>query len=251
VRNSPTIGSALRMLTAHQHMNGGGVGFVLNRGGVVDLGYAIFQPGVIGASQIYDAAMAAACNFLRELCGNGWTPLEVHFPYSKPRDVEPYRRFFRAPLRFDSEFCALRFAVDWLHRPIENADPERMRIAQEEAVADDRGDLLQQVCSALRVQLLSDSCSGDDVAQVLAMHRRTLNRRLHAQGETFQNVLDEVRFEVARQLLSDTELALDDIAAATGYAGVSPFMRSFRRWSGTTPTRWRRIAGAQHGRVHA
>jgi transcriptional regulator GlxA family with amidase domain len=75
------------------------------------------------------------------------------------------------------------------------------------------------------------------------MQRRTLNRRLEAHGTTFQELLDQVRFEVARDLLTATHMAIDDIAAAVGYASVSPFMRSFRRWSGTTPGRWRRTVG--------
>ena len=72
------------------------------------------------------------------------------------------------------------------------------------------------------------------------MHRRTLNRRLKAEGTTFQHVLDEVRFEIARDLLSNSNVHLDDIAATLGYAAVTPFMRTFRRWSGTTPGQWRR-----------
>jgi AraC-like DNA-binding protein len=99
---------------------------------------------------------------------------------------------------------------------------------------------VQRVCRALRLTLLQGRNSGDEVAQMLAMHRRTLNRRLKASGTTFQAVLDEVRFEVARELLTDRAIALDDIAAALGYAGVSPFMRTFRRWTGTTPGQWRR-----------
>jgi AraC-like DNA-binding protein len=79
---------------------------------------------------------------------------------------------------------------------------------------------------------------------MLAMHRRTLNRRLKAHGMTFQQILDQVRYEVARELLADTEIAVNNIAAALGYTSISPFVRSFRRWSGTTPGRWRRTGGA-------
>jgi AraC-like DNA-binding protein len=79
---------------------------------------------------------------------------------------------------------------------------------------------------------------------MLAMHRRTLNRRLKAEGTTFQQVLDNVRFTVARQLLSGSDVPLDDVAATLGYAGVNPFMRTFRRWTGTTPGRWRHEAAA-------
>jgi transcriptional regulator GlxA family with amidase domain len=74
------------------------------------------------------------------------------------------------------------------------------------------------------------------------MHRRTLNRRLEAQGTTFQNVLDEVRLESARQLLDVTKLPLIEIAASLGYAESSAFSRAFRRWSGDAPSR-RRLVG--------
>ena len=92
--------------------------------------------------------------------------------------------------------------------------------------------------------ILDDRHSGDDVARLLSLHRRTLNRRLHALGTTYQQVLDQVRFDIARQLLATSDVSLDDIAATLGYAGVSPFMRTFRRWAGETPGRWRRLAKA-------
>jgi AraC-like DNA-binding protein len=243
VQNSQAVGGALRMLTVYQHLNSeGGLAFLLERGGVVDFGYAIYAPDVVGTSQIYDALMAGGCNFLRELCGADWTPSEVFFPHAKPADIDPHRHFFRAPLRFDSEFCALRFPVHWLDRVVRDADPARLRVAECQAVAAGRGSLTQQVYRALRILLLHGQTSGNDAAQMLAMHRRTLNRRLEAQGATFQEVLDQVRFAVARELLEDSQAAIDDIAESLGYAGVSPFTRSFRRWSGTTPGRWRRTA---------
>ncbi len=243
VRNSPTVGDALRTLTVYQHLNsGGGLAFLLQRCGVVDLGYAVYAPGVTGASQIYDAFMAGGCNFMRELCGNGWAPSEVFFTHAKPADVEPHRRLFMAPSRFDAEFCALRFPQHWLDRPVQGADAGRLRNAENKAEAAGRGELQQQVYRALRLLLLHGQCSGDDVAQMLAMHRRTLNRRLKAQGTTLQEALDQVRYNVARELLMDTQVVIDDVAAAVGYAGVTPFMRSFRRWSGTTPARWRRTS---------
>lgn len=243
VRNSPTVGRALKTLTVYQHLNSeGGLAFLLERGGAADIGYAIYHPNVAGADQIYDAMMAGGFNFLRELSGDSWLPSEVLFPHAKPVDLAHHRRFFKAPLRFDSETCALRFPAHWMGRPVEGADSACLRLAEKEAEVAGPGELLQQVHRALRILLLHGKSSGDDVAQVLAMHRRTLNRRLQKQDATFQEVLDRVRFEVARQLLADPQIAVDDVAATLAYAGVSPFMRSFRRWTGTTPGRWRRAA---------
>ena len=58
----------------------------------------------------------------------------------------------------------------------------------------------------------------------------------------FREVLEDVRFEAASQLMTLTELPLDDIADALGYAGVSPFTRAFRRRAGAAPGQWRREA---------
>ena len=71
------------------------------------------------------------------------------------------------------------------------------------------------------------------------MHVRTLNRHLRASGTTFQQLSDEVRFEIARQMLDDSTMTLSEIAAALAYSDASAFSRAFSRWSGITPGRWR------------
>ncbi|MGA7980859.1 MAG: helix-turn-helix transcriptional regulator [Chromatiaceae bacterium] len=71
------------------------------------------------------------------------------------------------------------------------------------------------------------------------MHRRTLNRRLNAQGTSFKELLQEVRFEISQQLLRDTRLPVVEVAEALGYAAAGAFTRAFQRWSGKSPTAWR------------
>jgi len=74
------------------------------------------------------------------------------------------------------------------------------------------------------------------------MHRCTLSRHLKELGTSFQNLLDEVRFEIARQLLEDSRMEIIQIAALLGYSNASAFTRAFRRWSSTTPAEWRDMA---------
>jgi AraC-like DNA-binding protein len=71
------------------------------------------------------------------------------------------------------------------------------------------------------------------------MHSHTLSRRLKALGTSYQELLDESRFEVARQLLKHSRMEISEIAGMLDYAGARSFIRAFRRWSGTTPARWR------------
>jgi AraC-like DNA-binding protein len=245
IRNSSSVGDGLRLGVVYHHLNSqGGVVFLRERNSVVEFGYAIYHQSIQGASQVYDGVLAALINYMRELCGTSWVPSEVVVAHAPPTDESPYRRLFRSPVRFNSELNALRFASHWLKRPVPNADARRLRQLQVQASALTQPDLIEKLHRSLRVLLLSGVSSGDAVADVLAMHRRTLNRRLKALGMTFREVLEDVRFGAACQLLEATQLALDDVAAALGYAGVSPFTRAFRRRAGTAPGQWRQSARA-------
>lgn len=186
---------------------------------------------------------------MRELCGAGWVPSEVLIAHAPPADTSPYRRLFRCPVRFDCELNALRFGTHWLERPVAGADRSALRELRRQADALVQPDLIDKLRRSLRVLLLTGVASGDAVAGLLAMHRRTLNRRLETLGTTFREVLDDVRHDAACELLAATQLPLDDVAAALGYAGVSPFTRAFRRRTGAAPGQWRREAKA--GRVDA
>ena len=60
-------------------------------------------------------------------------------------------------------------------------------------------------------------------------------------------MLDELRFEVARQLVSDTELPLAQISAALNFSEPAAFTRAFQRWSGSiSPQRWRHFDRADN-----
>ncbi|EIC21573.1 helix-turn-helix transcriptional regulator [Thiorhodovibrio frisius] len=95
----------------------------------------------------------------------------------------------------------------------------------------------------LRQVLILGAAPGDTslahVARLFALHRRTLNRRLKAHGTSFKILIEEARYDVARQLLRDTSLPIADIAASLDYADASAFTRAFKRWSGVSPGAWR------------
>jgi len=242
-RNAATLDEALRFMVAYQHLNSeGDLVFVARHDPIVEVGYAIYYPGVKGVDQMCDYALAALFTVLRELAGSQWLPSEVFLPHASPPQALQYENLFGGAPHFNAEFCSLRFPAYWLNHPVEGADPAQRRRALDGVQQAADADLLQQVCRALRQLMLSNRSSGDDVADMLSMNRRTLNRRLRERGTTFQHVLDSVRCEVARQLLVHSQLPLEDVAASLGYAGASPFMRSFRRWTGSSPGDFRKLA---------
>ncbi len=241
--NAADVGSGLRSLIRHLHLHdrGGVPTFSLQQGSVL-LGYAVYERGILGSDQVADLAIATGFNMMRRLCGPDWRPVEILLAHRRPDDIRPFRRFFGAPVRFDADQNALAFSADWLNQPIPGADPELRRLLQkqvDELETRDFGDFPHQVRRVLRTAVLAHRAGADQVASLFSMHSRTLNRRLQAFGTSFQKLADEARYEIARQMLGKSEIALSEIAAALDYADASAFTRAFRRWSGTTPAEWR------------
>lgn len=242
-RAAPDVRSALNLVSRYLTLSdGGGLASLSEGERFASYGYAIYEPGVERAEIVYDHVMGLAWNALRELCGSAWLPHEVMLARRRPADIRPYRNFFRAPLRFDAEYSAVVFDSHWLDQPIAGADVARLRdlLAEVRRVeAEAAGDLPGQVRRVLRRQLLSDRVSMESVAAELSMHRRTLDRKLKTCAVSFQALNDEVRYEVARQLLDDTGMPVIAIAQILHYNDSSAFTHAFRRWSGSSPTQWR------------
>lgn len=78
------------------------------------------------------------------------------------------------------------------------------------------------------------------VAEIVGMSSRTLQRRLQQSGSSYSQVLQEARFDLARAFLNDPSAKIIDVAMTAGYDNQQHFTRAFRRFTGLTPTRYRR-----------
>jgi AraC-like DNA-binding protein len=77
------------------------------------------------------------------------------------------------------------------------------------------------------------------VAARLGVSRRSLQRQLEIQELTYSNLVEEVRYEIARSLLTSTDLDVAEIGATLGYRDPSSFSRAFMRWAGMSPREYR------------
>jgi AraC-like DNA-binding protein len=109
--------------------------------------------------------------------------------------------------------------------------------------ASPREGLLALVRAKLRSDLEHGAPSLEEVARHVGLSDRTFQRRLTELGLSFQELLEEARREIAIRCVCDKAIALDRVPASVGYAQKETFWRAFKRWTGTTPLRFRR----QHG----
>lgn len=150
------------------------------------------------------------------------------------------------PIQFEAAFDGLVFSSDLLDLPIATADPRiagylaRHAEALLEQVDDVAAPLDARVRRAIDERLLNDEARPDLVARALGTSVRSLQRGLRALGTSFSSELDRARRERACVLLRRPELTVAEIAFMLGYAEPRVFHRSFRRWTGRTPTAFRR-----------
>lgn len=87
------------------------------------------------------------------------------------------------------------------------------------------------------------------VAATLFVSERTLKRRLQEENASFQSLVDQVRLDRARELLTGTNMNLNQIADVLGYADAANFTRAFKRWTGISPSQFRGVERQSSGMV--
>ena len=243
IKNCVDARSALHTLVRLSHLHVSAAEVCLEESGEwVTLSYQILRPEYEARVHVYDGAVATMFNIVRTLCGPDWVPAQVLFSHRKPASDKAYRDFFRAPLVFGAERNGLVFHSRFLDCQVADADPELHRILdrQVENLDQKNGDgFLEKITRLIGSGILMGYGREEEVAALLAMHPRTLRRRLHQFETSFRLVADKCRYNIARQLLESSDIPMSGIAAALAYADASAFTRAFRRWSGTTPARYR------------
>jgi AraC-like DNA-binding protein len=243
--NAPTARAGLHELVgAINRIDGGGVVALNDGAGVASLTYSVIANNLRCVNCIYDAAAAIGYGLLRRLIGSDFGAVEVRLPRRAPGDAAPYRAFFnRARIRFDSHEAAIEFPSSLLELSIASADPALYRFLKHVQEKDGGGgdsSMSDQIRRVLPNLIRRKEVNNKVVSQMFGLHPRTMARRLAVENVTLHALVEDARFEVAKQLLRDTNIPLTEIAADLYYSDASAFTRAFRRKFATTPGEWRR-----------
>src|SRR5215207_3472959 len=239
---SETFGGALRVLETYRRLQSSGAVLHLERDGdQAVLSYLPYESEA-GAGLIAECALASLTQVLRDLGGPDWALTDVLIPRRAPADQSPYRSFFRSCVRFDQEVAALIFPAKLFSMRLVGSDAEVRRTLEhnlQTVGAKLPPDLIEDLRQMLRTKMPKGRCSANDMARNLGLHKRTLSRHLKAAGTGFRTVANEVRFDVARHLVADTNIPLAQVSAALDFSEPAAFTRAFQRWSGVSPSRLR------------
>jgi AraC-like DNA-binding protein len=204
----------------------------------------------VGVSRLLDRHqmefwMAGLMRGCRELTNRNLTADKVRFVHRGSAASE-LRLFYRCELNFGAKTDEMAFPLSIRDTPIVSADPYLNNLLIkycEEALAHrniNRTAFGKSVENAIAVLLPHGKAQMSTIARKLGMSRRTLARRLAAEGLTFAGVLYALRRDLAKRHLADRDLSISKVAWLVGYSDVSAFSNAFRRRTGMSPGMMRR-----------
>jgi AraC-like DNA-binding protein len=210
--------------------SGGGVAFIRCRTG------SNSQPSHFTT----EYAVGLTVTMSRVLGAGRSDPLEARFSYSAPAYADEYERILRLPVRFDAGEDGVLFPISMMDSLNPSADAA-LRQLLERYAADQLAKIptsarfSQRVRACILSMLPLGSLTTDAVAAQFSMSSRTLRRRLQREDTSYQEILDEVRAELARHHLTKEKRGIDEVAFLLGFSDPSSFTKAFRRWTGQTP----------------
>lgn len=245
MREQPTIRAALAQLRRYIWLQNDAYSASLEEMGDIAV-LRLHAPPWTGP-QAAEVAVGMATRVFRDLLGETWRPLEVHLAHPAQSRPEAYLKAYGVIPIFDQDLVGVVLPRADLERPISAADPDMARqlVRYLEQIAASRGSSFADKVREMIVLLLPNGgVTVERVAQRLAMDRRTLHRRLVAEGTTFSELLNNARREVADTLLARSERSFQSVADLLGFSSLSAFAHWFRRQFGSTASAYR----ASHAR---
>lgn len=189
-----------------------------------------------------EATYLAVASFSRGHIGKR-VPWQFYFSYEKPDYSEQYDVYFGSRVQFNTHMDLLRVERSYLAEPWLQASQTAQHLAQQRAKEYYQALPSQTGFIDYLYQYVWDNIGNPPTLESLAQHLctspATLKRRLKANHLTFQQLIDKVRKHVAIQLFYLRGFSNDQVAETLGFHDVNNFRRSFKRWTGVTPSSFR------------
>ena len=212
---------------------------------VLGVRFGYRDAGQVVPPQAVDLVLLFLHRAMQSVLGHDYGLLSVELPNEFSAAEEQYVALFGAPVNASTPGAVLRVPSALLGLPISGGDQTLQQLALrylDQHVPADRRGVADHARAMLQQSLDTGTSSLAEVAGLLAVSPRTLQRELAKEGTSFAALRDEVRREVASRLLTTTEIPLFQVASAIGLGDATTFSQYARRWWGMTAREMR------HGR---
>ena len=242
--SSQRFGDALKRLDRYERVANEALDLriVKGTGGRVELSY-VGVPRHLDR-HLMESLAVALLRLCRHLLGRKIVPLAASFVHHRA-DGRKIQQFLGCDVSFDAYVDELRFDASVMDLPLVGYDPylnDLMVKSCEEAIAVRASNISPfrtDVENTITPLLPHGEAQAKTVAQKMNFSERTFARRLAAEGLNFGEILDQMRRELAVRYL-EQNLRASDITWRLGFHQPSAFSHACRRWTGKSPSEFRR-----------
>ncbi len=219
-----------------------GKAVIVREGGQLRSEWRPLVPVEISGRYTIDMILSTANSILSSICLQPITIAKAQFTYPQPQDLTVLKQCFGENLKFDQPYSALYFEMESLDFKLIQAVNEDSELVNpwQEYVASMPGDsFLRALRQSIVCELPTGDMSIDSVAVDLGVSRRTLQRRLSDRETNFQQIVQDLRYQMALRFLADKSMGVTSIAFILGYGDSSSFSTAFKSWHGCSPSEYR------------
>ncbi len=233
IQNCPTLERALDCISNYLFIQSPGLRLYIDtdRTSGPDeacLHYEVEMSDPQAGRQILQHGLAIAHRMISMLNSRAYELRRVSLSHEPEVEVRTLVQYFGAPVHTSAEFCGLHISRRTLSTPLPAANPVLLKMAADYLdtnFANPNRTLTARLRQLLARRLGSQAMKKEDAAKALAMHPRTLQRHLEAEGTSFNAVRDAVRREAALRYLGGTCLPLAQVASLVGFSEQSALTR--------------------------
>lgn len=245
VHHQKTVADAMDMMTRYLTYHTSGAASDIKPSsipGIYQMTYRLDIPARLSRRSADEQSFLNMVKILQLLVPPPYDGVVVEFEHQPVLAVEEYQARFGCSVVFGKSENRMYFPAEMLERELNHGNPQLSELAEKHIaslLAANPLDTAGQVASLVAQQLSTGHAGICQIAKQLNLHERTLQRRLEKQGVYFEDVVDTVRQEQAKNYLLHDELSLSQVAGLLGYGDQSAFNRACKRWTGLTPKKYR------------
>jgi len=170
--------------------------------------------------------------------GNEWRPETIRLVMPRTEIVDACPILTKSKISFSQPISAISIKRHLLQLPVHIGTPGRIKADRNKAGLNI--DFANSIRQIINTYTLTKNISIEEVANIADMSVRSLQRRLTDSGLKFNDLLNQAKYRHAKQKLQSSRLPVTEIAKSLGYSDPAHFTRAFRRWSGLSPTDFRK-----------
>lgn len=168
----------------------------------------------------------------------------THFSHAKPQYVDEYVVSIPGKIEFNQSSVMVTFPIEVCEIPNASASEQNYALAYQQCemlltqLYNEKGTFKYQV-QKLMLSSPNETFNEDDAAADLFLSKRSLYRKLKAEGTSFRKIKDEILAQRAIDYLQDESMSIEAIALQLNYHDSANFRRAFKRWFLCTPDQYR------------